>query len=183
MKKSKLAVFTMLATGVFAFSACDELKDAANVEVDTNLSETFSFSATVPTNPLTGEASFAESGSIDLSVSEAADYVDKIQDIEIKSVTMTVESYTGAEAATISGVIDLGGGFNLPIDNVQLKTLFDSGEALDLTDNAGSFNYLKNQLKDQKQLSYAVDVSISQVPVSTTIRLNYQVVVTANPLE
>jgi hypothetical protein len=183
MKISKLAVFTMLAAGVFTFSACDELREAANVDVDTNFSETFSFSATVPTDPLTGEASFAESGSIDLNESEAADYVDKIQDIEIKSVTMTVESYTGTEGATISGAIDLGGGFNLPIDNVQLQSLFDSGEALDLTDNAGSFNYLRNQLKDQKQLSYNVNVNISEVPVSTTIRFNYKVVVTANALD
>ena len=183
MRINKLGLFAVLTTGIFTLSSCEELKEAANVDVDTSFSDTFTFAATVPTDTATGAASFSESGSLDLSETEAADYVDKIQDIEIKTVTMTVLSYTGEADATFSGEIDLGEGFNLPINSVQLQPLFDSGEALDVSDNAGAFNYLKDQLKNQKQLTYTVNASINKVPASTSIRLDYELVVTANPLD
>ena len=176
----KLGIFAIWLLG---FSACEELIEAANVELDINFSETFTFAATVPTDPLTGEASFAESATLDLAESEAADYLDKIQEIEIQSVTLTVLEYSGAKEAVFSGELDLGNGFNLPINSINLKDLFDSGESLDLSDQAGAFNHLKDQLKNQKQLSYMVNASISEVPVDATVRFDFELMVTANPVD
>ncbi len=177
-----LKAHTLLAAvSLLSLTACEQLKDAADIKFETSYEETFAVNILVATEP-DGSAQFSDNGSIDLTTGEVADYVDKLKNISIKSVQLQVLSYSGPAAAEISGSIDVGGGFALAIPPTNMQDAFNAPQTIDLSDQAGAFNYIKDQLLDLNVLNYSMQGVVSEVPVQAEFKLIYTLDVTANPL-
>jgi len=162
-------------------ASCDKIKDAADITIETTFEETFSVDVQTATEP-DGSAVFTDNATIDLNTGDVKDYVDKLKNIVIKKVQLQVLSSTSAPDAEVSGNVDLGGGFSIPIPPTNIQNTFDTGTIIDLSDNAGAFNYIKDQLLSQKTLTYSINGVLSEVPVVAEFKLIYTLDVTANPL-
>ncbi len=177
-----LKPFTLLAAvSLLSLTACEELKNAADIKFETSYEETFAVNILVATEP-DGSAQFTDNATIDLTTGDVADYVDKLKNISIKKVQLQVLSYTGPAAAEVSGEIDLGGGFYLAIPPTNIQDAFGAGTIIDLSDNAGAFNYIKDELLDQHAITYYMNGVVSEVPVQAEFKIIYTLDVTANPL-
>ena len=177
----RLSTFALVAFVLFFTSSCEQIKDAADITFETTFDETFVVDIQVATEP-DGSAVFTESATIDLNDGDVKDYVDKLKNIVIKKVQLQVLSSNSAPNAEVSGTIDLGGGFYLAIPPTNIQNTFDTGTIIDLSDNAGAFNYLKDQLLNQKMITYSLNGMVSEVPVVAEFKLIYRLDVTANPL-
>jgi hypothetical protein len=63
-----------------------------------------------------------------------------------------------------------------------MQNVFDNVQEVDLTPQAGAFNYMKDQLLAQKMISYTMNGKVSEVPVLADFKIVFTVEVTANPL-
>ncbi len=179
MKKNPILL--LVAIALLVFTGCDKLKDAANITFETTFDETFALDIQTATEP-DSSAVFTESATIDLNDGEVKEYVNKLENIVVKRIQLQVLSSNSAPNAELSGSIDLGGGYFLAIPPTNIQNAFDSGTIIDLSDNAGAFNYMKDQLLNQKMITYNVNGMVSKVPVVADLKLIYTLDVTANPL-
>jgi hypothetical protein len=178
--KKQFSYLLAMATVLFGLSGCEQIKNAADIKIDTEFEQTFLLNITTATQP-DGSAQFTEAGMIDLTDGDVADYVDKLKDVQVKKVRLDLLNYTGPADAEISGSIDVGGGYALNIPPTNLQSLFGLG-TIDLSEQAGTFNYIKDELLEQKELNYTVNGVVSKVPVDMQIRVVYELTITANPL-
>lgn len=176
-----LKYFTLLAVAMITVSACEEINELADVTFETTFEEMFSVNVPVATEP-DGSAIFSESASIDLNDGDVKDYVDQLKNIVVKAVRLEIISYSGPVDAQVSGEIDLGGGYALAIPPTNMQEALDNGTVIDMSDQAGAFNYLKDELLNQKMISYSLNAIISDVPAQAEFKLTYTIDVTANPL-
>lgn len=184
---SPMQRFTLFLSilGSFWLSSCEEIEEAANIELDTALTETFVFTATEPTDTLSGAANFSETGRIDLNQGVTADYLDNLKEVEIESIELRVLSYQGTEKAQFSGAMDFGGGRILTIEALNLRDYLFQGQVYNLEDEAGTYAYIADVLLNsgENEIEYFLGATISEVPVSATIQITYQLSATANPLD
>ena len=166
---------------VMVGTSCDKVKDLADVDIDTDFEESFSINVITPTEP-DSSAMFTETGKVDLNDGEVADYVDNLKDLKVTKAKLIFDNYVGPASAEMSGQIDLGGGYMMDIPPTNIQDVFANTQEVDLTPQAGAFNYMKDQLLSQKMISYTVNGRLSEVPVMADFRLVYSVEVTANPL-
>jgi hypothetical protein len=182
MNLNKLTKSFLALSLALGLSSCEALEEAANIDLDATFNRSFSFSATEPDPNSTG-ASFSDQATLDLGTGDVADYVDKLKNIEVTALRYTITNYNGPADAILSGSIDFGDGNIVSIEPVTAQELYNNGQETDISDQAGAFNYLKDQLLDQKALTYNVNAEISEVPANVTINLVYSLKVTASPLE
>lgn len=179
MKGLNAILITVIS--VYSFTSCEEVNSLADVQFETDFEDTFNVNEQTATEP-DGSAKVSMTGEVDLTTGDVADYVDKLKDISVKKIQITISQYNGPASAELSGQINFGGGIELDIPPTNMNDLFNNGQTIDLSDQANAFNFIKNQLLNQKQLVYALDGVISEVPVEATILVKYTLDVTANPL-
>gem|GEM_PF-2797424 len=169
----------------FGLSSCEEIEEAANIELDTEFTETFVFNATEATDTLSGAANFSESGRIDLNQGETAQYLDNLRELEIERLELRVLSYQGTQTAQFSGAMDFGAGRVLTIEALNLQDYLVQGQVYNLEDEAGTYAYITDVLLngDEHEIEYFLGATISEVPVSATIQITYLLRATANPLD
>jgi hypothetical protein len=177
----RISTYILASIALLFSTSCEELSNAADITFETTFNEVFNIDIPVATEP-DGSALFTESATIDLNDGDVKDYIDKLKDITIKSVRLEVLSSTSDPGAEVSGNIDLGGGFVLAIPPTNIQDAFNNGTVIDLSDNAGAFNHLKDELLNQKMISYSLNGMVSDVPVVAEFKLTYTLDVTASPL-
>jgi hypothetical protein len=179
--KKTLKYFALLALATTTLLACEKINELADVTFETTFEEMFSVNVPVATEP-DGSAVFSESATIDLNDGDVKDYVDQLKNIVVKTVRLELISYSGPAGAEVSGEIDLGGGYALAIPPTNMQEALDNGTVIDMSDQAGAFNYLKDELLNQKMISYSLNGVVSEVPAQAEFKLTYTIDVTANPL-
>ena len=171
----------LLVTLFSTFISCDKIESAADIEFETSFEDDFFVDIQSPTEP-DNSAKFSDSGTIDLTDGDVADYVDKLQNINVTKIEIRVASFAGSANAELSGDVDFGGGNLLTIPSTNLQDLFNNGGVINLSDQTGTFNHIKNELLNQKMLTYTLNGVLSEVPVTTDIIVKYTLDVVANPL-
>lgn len=171
----------LLVTLLTTFISCEKIESVADIEFETSFEDSFFIDVQTPTEP-DNSAKFTDSGEIDLTDGDVADYVDKLQNITVKKIEITLASFSGSANAELSGDVDFGDGYTLSIPATNLQDLFDNGGVVNLSDQSGAFNYIKDQLLNQKMLTYTINGVLSEVPVTADIVVKYTLDVVANPL-
>jgi hypothetical protein len=178
MKKLSKTLFLVFVA--VSLVNCDKIKDAADIKIETKFTHDFSVDATTATES-DGSAIFSETASIDLNEGDVKDYVDKLKNIEFKQVFVEVIAFSGPTDATISGDVAVDT-YKLIIPESNMLVLFNNVQKLDLSEQAGTFNHMKDQLLSKKMISYTINGRISEVPANAQMRITYVVDITANPL-
>jgi hypothetical protein len=95
MKKSSSLFAIALLILVGTFTSCEEIKDAADITVNTDLETTFTAVPDATKSAQEGSASFISTAILDISENaDLADYLESIQSIEITKIKVMITSTT-----------------------------------------------------------------------------------------
>jgi hypothetical protein len=172
-------ILSLATAGTLLFTSCDMLENIA-VTLNVNQTDNFLVDITDPTEP-DGSAKYAKSETFDLNEGEAKDYVDRIESVDIKTISMKLISFTGEESCEISGFVDFGEGNTLAIPVTNLSQMLANNTSISFTkeDHGTVFEYLQNKAKNDKVFTYTVDAVISNVPVKAEIQVHINATVKA----
>lgn len=175
MKNRILSVALVLPFLAGVMVSCDK----ADIKFDTTFSKTIDINLTEQTND-DGSASFTETGTIDLNEGDVKDYLDRLKDIEIVSVYIEVLSADAPDAAVLDGFL-VSDAFQMTIPQYNILLMLSELHKLELTDDNGFLNHMKEKLMADKLVSYTVNGRVSEVPVNAQLRLTFKARVTAQP--
>ena len=176
--KNSLKILTVLFIS-FSFFACDDVEDL----LDITLSDTIVEEIPVVVAQTNGErATFSKSVSVSLDAGEFEEYLDKIKDVEIKSLSYKIINFsgdpTGDVMATFSvdGVVDLENSF-------VVKTAADNATIFEITDT-DALNQLADQLKNNHAFTanYSGSALCDNDAMNFTVEITLDLEVIVNPL-
>lgn len=177
--KTKIAFYTLLLTGLFLFTRCEDVLD---------ITESFTYEAEfVVTSQST---TYSNTQVIDISseVDLIAQYGDKIKDIQIEEVKYWLTAFNGTETQkmnlTTLNVANEDGTDPVNIATVQdqlLQPLLNT--PTQLTVNQAGVDKLANLIQNSPykfQLNFSSEAN--EAPLDFTVKFSFTIKMTANPL-
>jgi hypothetical protein len=175
MKFKNLSSLTAIAVALLTFTSCDE---ATTVDFDTKLTTTIEAEAT-EASELKSEANFPFAASAILNIeddSKVKDYLDRIKEMDIKSVTAT---FTGIPEG--HEILSL----NIYVDNYKLPVTLENiinGQAITLDLSDAVLLNVSNTILDKKSVTLKIDGFASAEMKFSTL-MQFDVTVKANVLD
>lgn len=166
-------------TLVFSFTSCDD--ELGNIDFNTVINKTIA----IHVDQTTGEVvSFSTDELMSLDNDDTHDYLDKIQDISINSLSYQLKNFSGDNTgiATLTFMID---SFSLQTHtDVNVKTMVDASEVFTITDTA-FLNQIATALKNNQQVTakYVGDILCDDDAMDFEVKIVLDVAVTANALD
>lgn len=173
MKNIFLISFIVIASFL---SSCDELKDKADVNFNTTISNSFAVSITEPNTTYDGSAT------INLNNEDTNEYLDKLKDIEIKKMTYKISDYTGDPIGEITGVLKADGITLHSVSDLVVKNASDGATVFEVTDTA-ALNDVATALLENKIITVqATGTADYDVSMFFVVTVTLDLGVKANPL-
>ncbi|NLJ07763.1 MAG: hypothetical protein GX437_08845 [Sphingobacteriales bacterium] len=169
MKQVKLIFVVLL---VLFYCSCDKI---TNIRVEAPMTASFDFDLD------SNDQSLNKSFTIDVnSVPELQDYLDVIKDYTIKSVKIEVENFQGQTTCVMNGDIkysyadQTSGILMTTFTNVDLASLYASGNSYQVTPETGAYDAMSDILLATKKLKIYLNGFTDDVPAQGTIKIIIQ---------
>ena len=163
---------------VFNFTSCN--KELGTVDFNTEINKTISVHVDQTTGtPIT----FDTNEIMSLDNDDTHDYLDKIQDISINSLSYQLKNFSGDNTgtATLTLMID---GFSLQtLTDVNVKDIVDASEVYTITDTS-FLNQIAAALKNNQQVTvkYTGNILCDNAAMDFEVKVTLDITVTANAL-
>jgi len=163
MKKTLFALTAIL----IGFTSCDSVDDLKTKDFnDIELSSQTLITVTEPENQsvkMDEDYSFTKEVNLDFNdISELKDYLNKLEDVDVNSVTCKLTNVTGGEVISLQiSVPDLNYEVEIPsvVPNQDLSVNFTTEQ----------LNTISNELLQYKKLKVIISGTVSDRPLSFTI--------------
>lgn len=172
------------------FASCDKIKEATNVDIETDLTVEIPIATTGTSNATksaeAGINAFMYGGTATFSLAEnedLADYINNIEDIIVDGVATIQINGVPAGGSINDCLMKYGIAPTAGTTALNLTTpIASSNGVISITDVAW-INSMLNTLKQNKKASYKFDVSgNASFDVNHVIKIKVPVVIKANPL-
>ena len=114
--------------------------------------------------------------------SEINRYKDKIKSYSVNSITLQILNYVGDDGITLTGTLEFGNVI-VEINNLDLSALDQSGEEMELNIPMDDLAEVAQELEGGNDVSGSIEGTVSDKPVSFTLKLNFDVSLEAQVLE
>lgn len=166
---------TFFALFILASSliSCDAVDDLTEIEVDTEISEDFTIVVTE------GET-FSESLSVSIDDENVQDNLDKIENIEIESLTYQIISVSGTENVTATGEFSIASS-SFPwfsyseSDFVNLTAAAEAGTVYEIEVDEDVISAFEADLRSGATASILATGTVSASPVTFVVRVKAKV--------
>ncbi len=173
--KHLIPVFLLLALGTF--SSCDLFDKVDDVSFDVTLPLDFAVNETAD-NP--SGKTYTDSKLLDASSDpEVAKYASKIQEFTVNKVTYTISGASDQSITFTNGTLKVSSGKT--IASASSVSLSNTAET-ELTADTAGFNELASLLLADKQELVQLQGTLSETPVSFTVKFKFYVTLTADAL-
>lgn len=173
--KHLIPVFLLLALGTF--SSCDLFDKVDDVSFDVTLPLDFVVNETAD-NP--SGKTYTDSKLLDASSDpEVAKYASKIQEFKVNKVTYTISGVSDPSITFTNGTLKVSSGKT--IASASSVSLSNTAET-ELTADTAGFNELASLLLADKQELVTLQGTLSETPVSFTVKFKFYVTLTADAL-
>ena len=158
----------------FTFNSCDDVKDLADVNFTTTLSENFDISISESQDNISDQVI------LNIDNSDTHDYLDKLKSVSINKLTYKFINYTGNESCNMEVEISTDGNI-FETKTFQIKQAVDNGTIYEITDVA-KLNAMATALKNNQQVSFKMEGTVSDGPATFIVEVTAEVTIVANPL-
>ena len=168
----------LIIGALFVMAKCSLFDELGTI----NLDSTFSHSEDVSiseNDPSTISEDFTVSATTD---SEINRYKDKIKSYSVNSITLQILNYEGVDGITMRGTLEFGNVI-VEINNLDLSALDQSGEEMELNIPMDDLAEVAQELEGGNDVSGSIEGTVSDKPVSFTLKLNFDVSLEAEVLE
>jgi hypothetical protein len=173
--KHLIPVFLLFALGTF--SSCDLFDKVDDVSFDVTLPLDFVVNETAD-NP--SGKTYTDSKLLDASSDpEVAKYASKIQEFKVNKVTYTISGASDPSITFTNGTLKVSSGKT--IASASSVSLSNTAET-ELTADTAGFNELASLLLADKQELVTLQGTLSETPVSFTVKFKFYVTLTADAL-
>lgn len=176
MKKLNFLLLGLLAVSL-VYTGCSKLEDATDVEFNANYDANLNASVTAPDL----KAAFIAEDQINpLENEQVAQYIDKIKNVEIQSMTAEITSID-KDVTLVTGELDVFTDANTAtwqMNDVPLT----QGAKLDLGNENGQWDTMQSIFAEKKAFTVKLTGSTDMGPVNFTMKVTFQTKITANPL-
>ncbi|RXG14336.1 hypothetical protein DSM03_101454 [Leeuwenhoekiella aestuarii] len=177
----KFTTFFALTIFAFAFNSCDAVDELTEIDVDTTITKDLVISVAE------GETTFSESASISIDDEQVQDNLDKIEDLQITKLTYQILSVSGTEDVIASGSFTAASStypwFSAGDSaSVNLTTAAADGTVYEIEVNQTLVDAFEADLRSGATATLSASGTVSDAPVSFTVRITADVKVTVDAI-
>ena len=169
---------------IAVLSSCELIKDAT--EVDFNADYGLSFNIGLGA----GDTQINETDTIDLTGdSEFETYSDKLEEVILDSVLLTIPEYNGPETCYLTGTVEYSsvdqtnGKILASVSGVNIQNLYTTATAFKITIDKSQISGITDIMLNDKQIKVTLNGNASNVPVEFKCILRFYITVVAQPLD
>ena len=177
----KITTFFALTFVAFAFNACDAIDELTEIEVDTTITEDLTITVAE------GETTFSESVSISIDDEDVQDNLDKIENLQIETLTYQIISVSGTEDVIASGSFSAASS-SFPWfsysdgDTVNLTAAAAAGTVYEIEVDQTFVDAFEADLRNGATATLSASGTVSDAPVTFVVRITADVKVTVDAI-
>lgn len=177
----KFTTFFALSLFVFAFNSCDAVDELTEIDVDTTITEDLTITVAE------GQTTFSESATISIDDEDVQENLDKIENIEIESLTYEIISVSGSEDVIATGMFSVSSStfpwFSYTDgDSVNLTAAAAAGTVYEIEVNEDVIDAFEADLRSGATATLSASGTVSAAPVTFTVRITADVKVTVDAI-